>query len=212
MKTLKLFGGILLVIIMLYSCYNNWSKYSFSRNIDTYKEWVEYHHSGVEYDEFIFSEDYEKIRKSFVEFMNKGYMESVHGGKIPNDPDELRIKEMVTTLDDGNTLLIYNLGNLMDTDQKEFTDRFFDKIIDYQIDSLNLDEVDSAVYGFIDRFFYKLIIHNEYHNGIKFTHTDRDELECGGYTFIDDIAKSFVRMDEIKKKAKALKKHRRNEY
>jgi hypothetical protein len=200
---------IVVVLLVLYSCFNDYLNYSFSRNIETYGEWAEYHHSGNDYDEFIFSQDNEKIRQSFVEFINKMYMEKVHGGQIPDDPKKLKIKEMVSTLDDGNTLIIYNLGNLMVTDQKEFTDEYFDKIIDYQISSSSLDEFDSAIYGFVDGFFTKLIIHNEYHNGIRFTHQDRDELECSGTAFIGDIAKSLTRMSEMEEKAKALKAHRK---
>jgi hypothetical protein len=198
---------ILIVVVLgtLYSCFNDWLNYSFSRNIETYEEWAEYHHSGIKYDEFIFSQDNEKIRLSFVEHLNEMYMKIVHGGEIPTDPEDFRIKEMVSTLDDGNTLIIYNLGNLMDTDQREFTDGYFDKIIEYQINSLSLDDLDSAIFGFIDGFFTKLIIHNEYHDGIRFTHQDRDELECSGTAMITDIGESLARMATIKEKATELK-------
>ena len=200
---------VLIFVSWLCSCSNDSSNYSLSRNIDTYEKWVERYRSGVKQDESIFSQDNEKIRQSFVEFINEGYMKKVHGDQIPNDPKELRINEMVTTLDDGNTLLIYNLGNLMETDQEEFTNGFFDKIIDYQIDSSNLDQYDSAVFGFIDTFFTKLIIHNEYHDGIRFTHQDRDELECSGTAFMGFGAKAIARMDEMKVKATALKLERK---
>ena len=209
MKIIQFIIIALVVVFGLYQCFSDWGDYALSRNIETYEDWARYHHSGVEYEEFMFSQDNEKIRQSFVEFINKGCMENVHGGKIPDDPKKLRIKEMVTTLDDGKTLLIYNLGNLMDTDQEEFTDRFFDKIIDYQIDSLSLDEMDSAIFGFINNFFTKLIIHNEYHDGIRFTHQDRDELECSGTAFMGFGSKAIKRMDEMKEKATALKAQRK---
>jgi hypothetical protein len=203
---------IVVVLWVLYSCFSDYSNSSFSRNIETYEEWTMYYHSGIEYDDFIFSQDNEKVRQSFVDFMNKMYMEKVHGGKIPDNPQELRINEMVTTTDDGNTLMIYNLGNLMVTDQKEFTDEYFDKIIDYQIDSSNLDEYDSAIYGFIDKFFTKLIIHNDHRDkqgmGLIVSQT-QDELECSGIAFMDNMAKSLARIEEMKEKAKTLKAQRK---